>query len=181
MTKSDDSSMSVGDNLLLIVATLSLGTVGRVNSELSSCSNSQMQAAWMSKADPVTSCQPRPTIISLSEAASGLGHSLSAPTHVEVARCGGSCPQSHSSMVSCVPASVASKMVPVMVTPVTVTSGVQEDVCTSIRVETHESCKCGCEVTPMDCNPKQVKTHYSWSADLKAPMSPGLCCPPVRL
>ena len=148
--------------MLLIVATLSLLTVDHVNTELSalssvsSCSNSQMQAAWMSNADPVTSCQPRPTIISLSEAASGLGHSLSAPTHVEVARCGGSCPQSHSSMLSCVPAKVTSKMVPVMVTPVTVTSGVQEDVCTSIRVEIHESCKCGCEVTPMDCNPKQV-------------------------
>ena len=64
--------------------------------------------------------------------------------------------QAHSSLLSCVPDKVVTKDVPVMVTPVTVTSGVQEDVCTSVKVEVHESCKCGCEVVPMDCNPKQV-------------------------
>ena len=154
--------MSSTDNLLLLVATLCMLTDKRVNSELSalsglsSCSNAQMQAAWMSKMDPATSCQPRPYIISLSEVAPDLGHSLSAPTHVEVARCGGSCPQAHSSLLSCIPASVVTQEIPVMVTPVTVTSGVQEDVCTSVRVEVHESCKCGCEVLPKDCNPKQV-------------------------
>ena len=154
--------MSSTDNLLLLVATLCMLTDKRVNSELSalsglsSCSNAQMQAAWMSKMDPATSCQPRPAIISLSEVAPDLGHSLSAPTHVEVARCGGSCPQAHSSLLSCIPASVVTQEIPVMVTPVTVTSGVQEDVCTSVRVEVHESCKCGCEVLPKDCNPKQV-------------------------
>ena len=65
--------------------------------------------------------------------------------------------QAHSSLLSCVPDKVVTKEVPVMVTPVTVTSGVQEDVCTSVKVEVHESCKCGCEVVPRDCNPKQVK------------------------
>ena len=87
--------------------------------------------------------------------------------------------QAHSSLLSCVPDSVVTKEVPVMVTPVTVTSGVQEDVCTSVKVEVHESCKCGCEVVPRDCNAKQVKIIVIECVRLLSSSSPNFQPSPV--
>ena len=137
-----------------------------VNSEvshMSSCSNHQMQSAWSRAVDQETLCRPRSVIIPLTP--DHLSHlppsyTLLAPTHVQVTRCSGSCPQAHSSRLSCVPGQVSVSEVEVMLSPVSVSAGVQESVCASVRLEQHDTCECGCRVTARDCTDQQVYTPH---------------------
>ena len=142
---------------------LLLHTMGMVsvNSELpmtmSVCSDQAQQSAIMRSYSPDISCKPRPVIVPLTpEHLAHLppGHKLVISTHAEVTRCSGSC--AHSSYLSCVPSKVSTKEVWVSLAPASVSPGVQEMMCTSVKVEQHEECQCGCHVTSEDCNAHQV-------------------------
>ena len=126
-----------------------------VTSEMSTCSQRQMQDAWMRTMSEDIKCRPRPTIIPVT--VTSPHHTIMSPTHVQVNRCSGSCPQAHSSYHSCVPGKVSAKEVPVMLSPLSITPGVQDTVCSSVTVEEHDTCTCGCHVSPRDCHGKQ---HY---------------------
>jgi len=165
--------------------------------ELSVCSQQQMMEAWTNSMNKETNCGPRPTIVSVS--VPNEQHTLLAPTHVEVLRCQGSCPQAHSSRLSCQPSKISYKEVPIMMSPISVLQGVQETVCTHVKVEVHDTCKCGCHVSPADCSQMQkynpqtcscqcdhvaklqcTKRGWSWDPNLcmcKCPGQPYPTCP----
>ena len=121
-------------------------------SPMTSCTNAQMRAAWMKTQD--TRCRPRPTLVPVPVSESG--HVILAPNMVEVMRCEGSCPQTQSASLSCLPGKVSYLIVPTMLSPMTVMAGVQETVCTTVRVEQHDTCNCGCHVTRDSCTRVQV-------------------------
>lgn len=121
-------------------------------SPMTSCTNAQMRAAWMKTQD--TRCRPRPTLVPVPVSESG--HVILAPNMVEVMRCEGSCPQTQSASLSCLPGKVSYLTVPTMLSPMTVMAGVQETVCTTVRVEQHDTCNCGCHVTRDSCTRVQV-------------------------
>ena len=123
--------------LLTMLLLHSTGMVS-VNSELhmSMCSDQDQQSAIMRSYSPEISCKPRTVIVPLtSEHLAHLppGHKLVISTHVEVSRCSGSC--AHSSYLSCVPSKVSTKEVSVSLAPASVSPGVQEMMCASVRVE----------------------------------------------
>ena len=104
-----------------------------------SCSSAQMRAVTGS----TVQCQPWPTVLDL-EVPSGL--QLVGPSAVEVLRCAGSCP-SH----SCQASRVVSKEVEVVVAPYSLSPGIVETQCTSVRAEEHLACSCSCPPRPPSC------------------------------
>ncbi len=81
------------------------------------------------------------------------------PSHVVVPRCGGVCHQGNL-YHHCVPEtgqrSSQSFQVMFRLMDSSVGNGQQQTECSSIEVETHEKCKCGCDVEANKCSPKQV-------------------------
>jgi len=123
----------------------------------SQCTGSQMQSIMAPK-EGLTVCMPRPTMVEIPSLSPE--HQLLAPTHVEVARCGGSCPHSY---FSCVKSDTRYKEVSVMLTERSVSPGVLKSLCTSLSIEEHLSCQCGCKVGPEDCSSKQEFLPYECS------------------
>ena len=140
--------------LLVVLAVL-------VRGETRQCTNTEMSRLWSRLLDPAVICQPRLVTVALSDPEvagqpGGHTHSLLAPTHLQVRRCGGSCSHSHS-LHSCLPTKVSQLEVEVMLSPVVAgVAGVQQSVCGRVTVEQHEECGCGCETTPAHCNSNQT-------------------------
>jgi len=142
---------------LVICLVVSLGHPGMVSSDPAICTSEQMQSI-MGAGEGREVCRPRPTIVEVPSLRQE--HQLVAPSHVEVNRCGGSCPHSY---FSCVPSEVQYKDVPVILTERSITPGVVTSLCTSLSVEEHVSCQCGCKVRPEDCSSTQAFVPYECS------------------
>ena len=128
---------------------------GEVRGEARQCTNTEMSRLWSGLMDPAVVCQPRLVTVALSDPVVW-GHSLVAPTHLEVRRCGGSCSHSHS-LHSCLPTRTSQLEVEVMLSPVVAAqAGLQQAVCGRTTVEQHEECECGCETGPDHCNSSQT-------------------------
>ena len=123
--------------------------------EARQCSNSEMSRLWSQLLDPAVVCQPRLETVALTAPVLA-GHSLLAPTHLEVRRCSGSCSHSHS-LHSCLPTRRSQLEVEVVLSPLVAgREGVQQSVCGRVVVEQHEECQCGCETGPTQCNNNQT-------------------------
>ena len=126
-----------------------------VRGETRQCSNTEMSRLWSRLLDPAVLCEPRIVTVALPHPLVA-GHSLVAPTHLQVRRCGGSCSHSHS-LHSCLPTKVSQLEVEVLLSPVVAgLPGVQQSVCGRVEVEQHEQCECGCETGPAQCNASQT-------------------------
>ena len=138
-------------------AVLLVVVVELVRGEAHQCTNKEMSRLWSRLLDPAVVCQPRLVTVALSDPGDlSDSHSLLAPTHLQVRRCGGSCSHSHS-LHSCLPTRSSQLEVEVMLSPVvTGLAGVQQSVCGRVKVEQHEECGCGCETTPAHCNSGQT-------------------------
>jgi len=133
---------------------LSLGTVV---GEMAMCTGEQMQDI-MGVGEGREVCRPRPTMVEIPSLSPD--YDLVAPTHIEVARCGGSCPHAY---FSCVKEETSYKDIPVMVTEQSITPGVVTSLCTTLSIEEHLSCQCGCVVKPGDCTHQQIFVPYECS------------------
>ena len=129
--------------------------VALVRGEARQCTNTEMSRLWSRLLDPAVVCQPRLVTVALPDPVVA-GHSLLAPTHLQVRRCGGSCSHSHS-LHSCLPTRLSQVEVEVLLSPVVAgVAGVQQSVCGRVMVEQHEECECGCETSPAQCNSNQT-------------------------
>ena len=75
------------------------------------------------------------------------------PDVVWVERCGGGC---HMPGHRCAPSQVEVRQVEVMVVMARWPQGEHQVVCTSLQVEEHSSCTCGCRVRPQHCSATQT-------------------------
>jgi len=142
---------------MLILGLVFSLTLGVARGDLAVCSGDQMQTI-MGVGEGREVCKPRPTMVKIPTLSPD--HQLVAPTHVEVARCGGSCPHSY---FSCIKAETRYKDVPVMLTERSITPGVVTSLCTTLSVEEHVSCSCGCKAQSQDCSSKQTFLPYECS------------------
>jgi hypothetical protein len=143
--------------LMVVTFLLIICSLGTVEGEVGLCSGEQMKSI-MGAGEGKEVCMPRPTVVELPSLSPD--YELVAPTHVSVARCGGSCPHSY---FSCVPAETTYKDIPVMITEHSITPGVVTSLCTTLSMEEHMSCQCGCQATPSDCTTMQTFVPYECS------------------
>lgn len=104
---------------------------------------------------PGIRCKPRPTLLELElpvmPGGSGSVFQL-IPGHITVDRCSGSC---HLPSKSCLPTRVTNISVEVMAIQTTYTSGPWNTLCSTVQVEKHLDCECGCRVKSSDCTSTQ--------------------------
>jgi len=97
------------------------------------------------------SCEPREQLVKIPFPETDGKHVIEIhPQEVLVPRCGGNS-QCSGVTSKCVPESTQTKTISVQVL---YHGSISE--CASATVETHSSCKCGCDKTPRDCNPRQI-------------------------
>jgi len=111
------------------------------------CSQEDKQLVWQS----LPECQPRNTLVKI-PLPKNPNILQVVPSQVEVARCAGSCHSDDGLYQRCVAMGLLNTSVPVLYEEL-VDGGVQE-VCGVVEVETHTSCRCGCE--EVECSSLQV-------------------------
>ena len=115
----------------------------------------------------MTHCGPQSGLVQLREvlAASNMTEVLGLgmeevvqvlPDVIRVDRCGGGC---HLPQHSCTPTKVEQVEVEVMLVLARWPQGEHQVLCTTLQVEEHSSCGCGCKVQPHHCSSKQTYHH----------------------
>lgn len=124
-------------------------TVG-VYSAPETCSKSQTESVYVSGPN----CVPRKTLIKL-DLPEGDSNIIEVhPPEIEVARCGGVC---HNRKCVARPGSISVRTVTVQFTYINKQSSLTHPTkCSTIQVEQHDECICGCDLKPEDCNEKQA-------------------------
>lgn len=109
------------------------------------CSQQQMRNIMGGGGTP---CMPRATMVQLQVDDPSL--QVVAPSHVEVMRCGGSCPLA---ALSCLPVHQTSvqKEISTVFSRVSLTPGPSPTVCDTVQVEEHTACECKCHLGPSSC------------------------------
>ena len=103
-------------------------------------------------------CSSIPTTISLRNMIKSSNVLQVIPSHVTVNRCSGSCNiLSH----TCEPISLSYLVVPVMMVMTQWPHGEHQLVCDQVKVEVHQNCSCGCEITPQDCHLESQYHHQA--------------------
>jgi len=112
-----------------------------------SCTASMEEAAHANL--EMWGCEPRDQIVGLELPNATFFHML--PNHVRVKRCGGTC--STSVYKSCLPSRTHERNVDVLLMP----NNAAEGICSTVSVEEHDSCTCGCKTTADDCDAQRQR------------------------
>ena len=96
-------------------------------------------------------CEPRPQIVKLPLPIDFVEVAEVLPASIEIQRCSGSCQEEHD-FHACIPSKKKMKNVDVVFR----TYG-NELQCSSIELEEHLECECGCDMTSISCTEVQVK------------------------
>jgi len=110
------------------------------------CSQEDKDLVWRG----LPECQPRNTLVKIPLPKNP--HILQVvPGQVEVARCAGTCHSEEGLYQRCVAIGVYNTSVKVLYEQMV--AGAVQEVCDTVEVETHRSCRCGCE--EVECSTKQ--------------------------
>ena len=142
---------------LIIAIVLSNYGSGSLNVEMNKCRQHDIQSLLSLRDDDKHKCQPRKVTVELDTRDTWPGHALLAPTHLEVARCVGSCGHYFH---SCYPTSTRSILVPVILSEITVKEGVTDTTCGHVEIEEHLACGCGCDVAEETCTDNQMFLQF---------------------
>ena len=117
------------------------------------CSSQVMAQIWQE----MPACKPRETLVPLLLPEDDANVVEVIPSHVAVPRCAGVC---HVGNLyhHCVPAAGARRAERFQVMFRTMQNSQLE--CSTVEVEVHDSCKCGCDVEASSCSPKQVSGGF---------------------
>ena len=148
---------------LLPTLLLSMVKPAESSSLSSQCGAEQQRSILRS----MSHCGPRQGLVQLREvlAASNVTEVLGLgmeevvqvlPDVIRVDRCGGGC---HLPQHSCTPTKVEQVEVEVMLVLARWPQGEHQVLCTTLQVEEHSSCGCGCKVQPHHCSSKQTYHH----------------------
>jgi len=142
---------------LIILFMVSNYGSGYLNVEMNKCQQHEIQSLLTQRDEDNHKCRPRKVTVELDTRDTWPGHALLAPTHLEVARCVGSCGHYFH---SCYPTSTRSILVPVIISEITVKEGVTDTTCGHVEIEEHLTCGCGCDVTEDTCTDNQMFLQF---------------------
>ena len=144
---------------LIIAVVFSNYGSGSLNVEMNKCRQHDIQSLLSQRDDDNHKCQPRKVTVELNTRDTWPGHALLAPTHLEVARCVGSCGHYFH---SCYPTSTRSILVPVILSEITVREGVTDTTCGHVEIKEHLACGCGCDVAEETCTDNQMFLQFEF-------------------
>jgi len=117
--------------------------------EVQTCAPATQQSIFNS----LPQCESRTTLVDLRQYFDNNHDVIQVvPDHVMVERCGGSC---YIEQYTCLPAQKSIKTVEVMLILSKWPQGEHEVKCSTVEVEVHDTCKCGCKLKKENCNKLQ--------------------------
>ncbi len=121
------------------------------------CTNDLMESIW----GALPNCEPRPEVVALDLPSDDPDVVEVIPSHVVVPRCSGVCHEGNL-YHKCVPKSEsrARQTFQVMFRKLPTSGSSSGMECSTVEVETHSSCKCGCDLEASLCSPKQKYDHH---------------------
>lgn len=152
-------NLKMTNNLQTLIFAILLSNYGSgsLTFEMNKCRQHDIKSLLSQRDDDSHKCRPRKVTVELNTRDTWPGHALLAPTHLEVARCVGSCGHYFH---SCYPTSSRSILVPVIMSEITVKEGVTDTTCGHVEMEEHLTCGCGCDVTEDTCTENQMFLQF---------------------
>jgi len=138
---------------MLLMAMIMPFALGSTNSGLDKC-HSEIQGQIFSS---LTECRPRPTLVDLRPYVANYSHVIQViPDHLTLDTCGGSC---YTPSHKCRPLVSTTRPVQVMMVLDKWPHGEHQTVCTTLQLEVHHQCQCGCHLKPDQCHPQLQYYH----------------------
>ena len=137
--------------IVLTILLLAKGILSGSQIDIKECTPDQQKNIFLD----LPECSPRSSLIDLREMFANATDVIEVvPDHVAVDRCGGSC---HAPSHTCNPDSVISESIPVMLVLSNFDHGKHEVLCSTVQLDVHQTCRCGCHVKEHQCHPQ---LHY---------------------